>query len=86
MFILAQSLDDNPSLVMFLAIVIPILLLVGLFFYFRFFLRERKKFKEESASYIDGVETKSEMNANISTYIASSSAAQFSLIKIDPKA
>lgn len=83
MFILAQSLDDNPSLVMFLAIVIPILLLVGLFFYFRFFLRERKKFKEESASYIDGVETKSEMNANISTYIASSSAAQFSLIKID---
>ena len=74
---------ENNSLVMFLSIVIPIACVVGGYFVYRSVLRERKRYREEVANYIEGILNKREISTSISSYITRSEDAVFSLIAFD---
>ena len=80
---LILSFDENVSLQTFLAIMIAILMVGFLYLIIRAVLKESRKYKEEMESFIDGLETKREIYANISTYMNRSNNQEFSLIQID---
>lgn len=73
----------NDGAAVFLAIVI-VLATIGLsYLLFKSVKKEQKKYNDEQASYIEGVLTKTEMIANITSYISKSNFLEFSLLLID---
>ena len=73
----------NKSLAVFLTIVV-ILVTIGLIYVlYRVVKREIKRYKEEVANYIDGVETKREITADVNAYISRSVSAEFTLLSVD---
>ncbi len=77
------EVTDNISLTIFLAIIIPILVIISGYFLYRSIVKENKRFHEEVTNYIDGIQTKKEINASISSYISKQFSATFSLMLID---
>lgn len=77
------EITDNVSLTIFLAIIIPILVIIGGYFLYRSVIKENKRYREEVTNYIDGIETKKEINTSISSYISKQFSSSFSLIFID---
>lgn len=76
------NVTDNQSLTIFLAIIIPIVIIGAGYFVFRSIVKENKRYKEEVVNYIEGVQNRKEINASISSYITRQSLP-FSLIMID---
>lgn len=76
------SVTENQSLTIFLAIIIPILVIGAGYFVFRSVIKENKRYKEEVVNYIEGVQNKKEINTSISSYITRQSLP-FSLIMVD---
>ena len=77
------SFEENISLQTFLAIMVSIVVIGLLVLVIRSVLIESKKYKLEMESFIDGLETKREIYANISTYMNRSNNQEFSLVQID---
>ncbi len=73
----------NKSLAVFLTIVVILVTLGLIYVLYRIVHREVKRYKEEVANYIDGVETKREITADVNAYISRSVSAEFTLIGID---
>lgn len=73
----------NPSLAVFLSILC--LLATGAlgYFLFKLVVKEMKRYREEVANFIDGVESKAEITAEINAYISKSKNSEFSLLLID---
>lgn len=73
----------NPSLAVFLSI-ICLLATIGLgYLLFLLAKKERKKYLDEVANFIDGVETKNEIIAEVKTYISRRDIAEFTMLLID---
>ena len=76
------SIEENVSLQIFLSIMISLVVIVLLVLVIRSVIIEARKYKLEMESYIDGLETKREIYANISTYMNRSNNQEFSLVQI----
>ena len=73
----------NNGLSVFLS-VLAILATVGVgFLLFRFERKERRRYKEEVANFIEGVESKREITAEVNSYIAKATTKEFAMIYID---
>ena len=73
----------NKSLAVFLTIVVIAVTIGLIYLLYRIVHREIKRYKEEVANYIDGIETKREITADVNAYISRSVSAEFTLIGID---
>ena len=73
----------NKSLAVFLTIVVVLVTLGIIYVLYRVVRREVKRYKEEVANYIDGIETKREITADVNAYISRSVSAEFTLLSID---
>ena len=76
------SIEENVSLQIFLSIMISLVVIVLLVLVIRSVIIEARKYKLEMDSYIDGLETKREIYANISTYMNRTNNQEFSLVQI----
>ena len=73
----------NPSLAVFLSI-LCLLATCGIgYLLFRLVRKEMKRYRDEVANFIDGVETKNEITAEVNAYISKSKTTEFSLLLID---
>ncbi|MBO4667151.1 MAG: phosphodiesterase [Bacilli bacterium] len=73
----------NKSLAVFLTIVVVIITCVVIYFLYRIVRKEIKRYNEEVANYIDGIETKREIAADVNAYISRSVSAEFTLLSVD---
>ena len=81
LLVLANTI--NKSLAVFLTIVVIIVTIGLIYILYRVVHREIRRYKEEVANYIDGIETKREITADVNAYISRSVSAEFTLIGID---
>ena len=81
LLVLANTI--NKSLAVFLTIVVIAVTIGLIYLLYRIVHREIKRYKEEVANYIDGIETKREITADVNAYISRSVSAEFTLIGID---
>jgi len=83
MLITGNDILENQSLTVFLSIVCVFIMLFVIFFLFYRYLKESKRYKAELKSYIEGILTKREIYAAITSYINKLPDNEFSLIGID---
>lgn len=73
----------NKSLSVFITVVVILATLGLIYLLYKVVLKEIRRYKEEVANYIDGVETKREIIADVNAYISRSVSAEFTLLNID---
>ena len=73
----------NKSLAVFLTIIVVLVTVGVIYILYRVVKKEIKRYKEEVANYIDGVETKRELAADVNAYISRSVSAEFTLLSVD---
>ena len=73
----------NKSLAVFLTIVVVIVTIILIYVLYRIVRKEIKRYNEEVANYIDGIETKREISADVNAYISRSVSAEFTLLSVD---
>ena len=73
----------NKSLAVFLTIVVVLITCGFIYLLYRIVKKEIKRYNEEVANYIDGIETKREITADVNAYISRSVSAEFTLLSVD---
>lgn len=73
----------NKSLSIFLTFVVVIATIGLIYLLYRVVKKEIKRYQEEVANYIDGVESKREITADVNAYISRSVSAEFTLLNVD---
>ena len=75
--------ENNPGLAVFISVLA--ILATGAIGYllFRIEKKERKRYREEVANFIEGVSNKREITAEVNSYIAKASTKEFAMLYID---